>query len=139
MTNIIFYLVRSFKSGKNIRVLTDEVEALARQHGNHFGYDASADAPVYTPLLQFYLTPLYNTLNELGGDENRPKKEEPSFPLDKVRFANNCDILKFAMKSNQITGMKTIIAYETAKEFISRNMDSALACANLYTEHFMVS
>ena len=120
-------------------MLTDEVEALACQHGHHYGNDESSDAPVYTPLLQFYLTPLYNILNELGGDENRPKKEEPSFPLDKVWFPNNDDIMKFAMESNQTTCMKTILGYETAKEFISRNMESALACADLYREHFMVS
>ena len=119
-------------------MLTDEVEALAHQHSHHYNNE-SLDSPVYTPLLQFYLTPLYNILNELGGDENRPKKEEPSFPLDKVWFPNNDNIMKFAMESNQTTCMKTILGYETAKEFISRNMDSALACADLYREHFMVS
>lgn len=121
-------------------MLTDEVEALARQHGNHFGNDASPDASVYTPLLQFVLTPLYNTLNELGGDENRSKKEEPSFPFNKVRFVNNVDILKYAMESKQNTYFKTILFQETSINFMSRNMDSALACADMYIDYFaMVS
>ncbi len=137
ISNTIFYLLRSFKSGKHIKVLTDEVIALARQHGHHFGNDA--EASVYTPLLQFYLTPLYNTLNELRGDENRPPKDERSSPLDKVLLLNNDEIMKFAIESKQITCIRTILAYEIAKEFISRNMDSALALADIHKDLFKVS
>ena len=120
-------------------MLTDEVKALARHYGHHLGNDASSEAHVSTRLLQFYLTPLYNTLNELGGDENRPQKNEQSFPLDKVRLVQNDDIMKVAIELKQNTALRTILQYETAKKFISRNMDSALAFADMKNDHPMVS
>ena len=143
MVNTIIYIARSFNCGKNISVLTGEVETLARQHGNHFGNDASSDTPVYSPLLQFYLTPLYNTLRDLEGghaqDFSPPKEEEASFPLDKVRLVNNADILKATAKAEQAAAFHTILSYETAKAFIFRDMDNALKFTDMYLEHFWVS
>ena len=59
--------------------------------------------------------------------------------MNKVWFVNNDDIMKFDMESKQNTSMRTSLSYKIAKAFISRNVDSALACADLYREHFIVS
>jgi len=136
MINTIYYIGRSFKTGKTISVLTGEVEALARQHGNHFGNDSSTDTPVYSPLLQFYLTPLYNILRELKGDEDNLEEEEPSFPLNKVKFVNNDDIVKAALERDRAC-FHTIISYQTFKAFVCRDMESALKFTDLYFEHFL--
>mmetsp|Transcript_20431 Transcript_20431/g.44255 ORF Transcript_20431/g.44255 Transcript_20431/m.44255 type:complete len:1572 (-) Transcript_20431:548-5263(-) len=140
MVNTIYYSARSFNCGKNIRVLTTEVEALARQHRNNFGSDASSDTPVYSPLLQFYLTPLYNVLRVLAGenDDQSPtsEEEETSFPLDRVKLVNNDDILKVAVKTDQLACFHTILSYETAKAFMCRDMEKARKCTDLYFDKF---
>ena len=105
MANTMIYIARSFSCGKNIIVLTGEVEVLARQHGNHFGNDASLDTPVYSTLLQFYLTPLYNALRELERGDTKdppPEGEKASFLLDKVRLAKNDDVLKLTLKRDNL-------------------------------------
>jgi len=143
MVNTIYYISRSFNCGKNIRVLTTEVEALARQHRNNFGNDASSDTPVYSPLLQFYLTPLYNVLRVLKGENNdqspSSEEEETSFPLDRVKLVNNDDILKVTQKTDQLACFHTILSYETASAFMFRDMDNAQRCTDLYHEKFVVS
>lgn len=137
--NTIYYISRSFTSGKHIRVLTEEIEALARQHENLFGNDASSDSPARSPLLQFYLAPLYNALHDFEGDRCSHTMQAPSFPLDKVRVVDNYDLLKLALAQEQFACFHTVLSYQTAKEFIFRNMDNALECADLYREHFLVS
>ena len=138
MINTVYYIPRSFITGQSISVLTGEVGALARQHGNHFGNDASSDTPVYSPLLQFYLTPLYNILRELKGDEDFPEEEEPLFSLDKVKFVNNDDIMKAALERDKAC-FHYIISIRTVEAFACRDMESALEITNLYFEHFLVS
>ena len=134
IVNISFYIGRSFNCGKNIRVLTGEVEALARQHGNHFGNDASSG-----PLLQFFLTPMYNVLHDMEGGIDLPKEKEPTFPLDKVRFVNNGDIMKVALEAEQFSFFHITLSYETIKVFMLRDMDNALKYADMYHDHFLVS
>jgi hypothetical protein len=65
--------------------------------------------------------------------------QAPSFPLDKVRVVDNYDFLKLALAQEQFACFHTVLSYQTAKEFIFRNMDNALKCADLYLEHFLVS
>ena len=139
MANTIYYIVRSFNSGKHIRVLTEEIEALAHQHGTLFGNDASSNPPMFSRLLQFCLAPFYNTLHDFEGDTCIHKIREPSFPLYKVRAVKNYDLLNLALEKQHSACFHTILSYQIAKEFIFRNMDSALKCANLYLEHFLVS
>lgn len=134
----MYYVSRSFSSGKHIRVLTEEIEALARQHENLFGNSTSSDSPVRSPLLQFYLAPLYNALRDFEND-NRHKIQEPMFPSDKVRFVDNYDLLKVPLDQEQFAFFHAVLSYQTAKEFILRKMDSALKCADLYLDHFLVS
>ena len=136
--NITFYVSRSFFSGKNIRVLIGEVEALARQQGNHFGNATSSGKLVYSPLLQFYLTPAYNTLRDLQGTTDTPGKEV-SFPLEKVMFSKNDDIIDAAILEKQHGPLHLVLAYQAAKSFMLRDMDNALKYTNLYMEHFEVS
>lgn len=138
-SNIVFYLFRSFNSGKHINVLSDEVKALALHYGHNLANEASSEAHVSTRILQFYLTPLYNTLNDLGGNELCPQKDKQTFPLDKVRLMHNDDIMKVAVETKQVSALRSILSYKIAKEFISRNMDSALAFADMKKDHPMVS
>ena len=138
MSSTMYYVSRSFSSGKHIRVLTEEIEALARQHENLFGNSTSSDSPIRSPLLQFYLAPLYNALRDFEND-NRHKIQEPLFPSVKVRSVDNYGLLKFALDQEQFACFHTVLSYQTAKEFIFRNMDSALKCADLYLDHFLVS
>jgi len=141
MVNTIFYVARSYNGGKNVRTLLGEVEALARQHGNHFGSDGSSDKPVFSPLLQFYLTPLYNILRELEGERDLPdeEEEERSFPLHKLRFTNNDDILKAARESRLFGCVHNILSYQMSKSLILRDMVSALKFSDMYYEIFVVS
>jgi len=138
MINSIYYVARSFNCGKSIPVLLGEIEALARQHGNRFGIDSSSDTPVYSPLLQFFLTPAYNTLRILG-DTNTQDEEELSFPLDKMSFVTNEEILKCTIETEQHACLHTVLSYQTTKAFIQRDMDNALEFANIYYELFHVS
>ena len=143
MVNTIYYVARSFNSGKNIRVLSREVEALARQHGNHFELtcidvsQTSSDKPAYSPLLQYYLTPLYNTLYDLEGGEDDDHK--PPFFLDKIQFAKNEDILNATLKTEQLASMHGILSYEIMKAFMFRDMDNALRFTNIAYKYFLVS
>ena len=60
--------MKSFGSGKHIRLLIDEVFICVRQFGNHFGNDSSFKTPIYNLFLQFFYAPLYNVLR--GFEEN---------------------------------------------------------------------
>ena len=134
--NIAYYVARSFNSGKNIRVLTGEVEALASQHGNHFGSDGASGAPIYSPLLQFYLTPLYNVLREYEGDEGLAPQHISSFPLDKVQFVQNDDIMKAATEMGQNSCIHVILTYQTTRAFMFRDMDKALKHTDRFCDLF---
>merc|ERR1712085_212717 len=131
MVNTIYYLARSFNCGKNTGVLAGEVGALARQHENHFGL-TSMDASCTSPD-----KPLYNPLCALEGRED--DDEDFPFFLDKVQFANNEDILNAALKMEQLACTHTILSYETARAFVSRDMDDALRFTNLYFTHFLTN
>lgn len=115
-------------------MLIGELEALARQHGNHFG-NTSSNKPVFHPLLQFYLTPLYMALRKLeGGTSN----DEVSFPLEKVVCSNNVDIMKMAIDKKQDGALHIILACQAIVSFMMRDMVGALTFTNLYVEHFVV-
>lgn len=137
--NTNYYISRSFSSGKHIRVLSEEIEALARQHENIFVNGTSLDSPGRSPLLQFYLAPLYNTLQDFEDDNRIHKIPKPSFHLDATRVSDNYDLLKLALEQKKFACVHTILSYQTAKEFMFRNMDSAIKCADLYRDHFLVS
>ena len=132
---------RSFFSGKNIRVLIGEVEALARQHGNLFCNAFSSDSsdkPVYSPLIQLNLTMAHNTLHDLQGATDTPE-EEVSSPLEKIIFSNNDDIIKATIKTKRYGALQAVLSYQAIKSFMLRDMDSALQYTNTYIEHFVVS
>ena len=132
---------RSFFSGKNIRVLIGEVEALARQHGNLFcniSSSDSSDKPVCNPLIQLHLTMAYNTLHDLEGATDTPE-EEVSSPLEKVIFLSNDDIIKDTIETERYGVLQAVLSYQAIKTFMLRDMDSALQYTNLYIEHFVVS
>lgn len=120
-------------------MLVEEIEALARQHGNHFGNEDSTDKPVYTPLLQFWLTPLHNALLDLEGRYDSSDGKESAFPLDKVQFVHNNEIIKVALGAGQFSCFHAGLSYETPKAFMIRDMDNALMCTNYFFEHFLVS
>lgn len=138
VTNIFFYISRSFNSGKHLRVLTKEIEALARQHENVFSNNMSSDSPVRGPLLQLYLASQHNALHDFQEDNRIHGIREP-FCLDKVQVVDNYDLLKLAFDQEQFACVHAVLSYQIAKEFIFRNMDSALKCADLYLAHFLVS
>lgn len=143
MVNTVYYVARSFNCGKKIRVLAGEVEALARQHGNNFGLTGldvsctSSDKPVCSPLMQYYLTPLYNTLCDLEGGKH-DGQDRPFF-LDKVQFVNNADILNASLKMEELACMHTILSYETASAFMFRDMDNALRFTNMFSTYFLIN
>ena len=144
MVNTYYYVARSFNCGKHLGVLKGEVEALARQHGNHFGTVASSKLPVYNPMLQFYLTPIYNTLLSLGGYEHHVEESETeegviSFPFDKVSLVNNEDILKCTLEAEKYPPLFTVLTCLTIEAFMMRDMSSALRSTDIYCELFLVS
>lgn len=140
MYNTIYYIARSYNSGKKINILLREVEALAQQHGNHFGSDTSSGNPVYSPFLQFYLTPLYNTLLYFEGEKDTTEGDEKDvFPWGQLKIVDNDDIMKAALNSSQLSSFHTSLSYQTAQAFISRDMSKALKLTDLYFEHFVVS
>lgn len=134
--NTNHYIGRSFVSGKQIRILATELEVLARQHGSHFGNDSS-DKPVYTPLLQFHLTPLYIVLRELEGAGNSSVEQESAFPWNKVQFSHHDQIIQLAMESKQFGCVPIILTYQVAKSFMFRDMDNALKYADAFLKHFV--
>jgi len=134
--NTISYIKRSFHTGRPISVLTGEVEALAHMHGNHFGDEDLSHEPVYSSLLQFYLTPLYNVLRELKGEEDFSEEEESSFPFDKVKFVNNDDIIE-AAEERDSGAFHANLSIQTSKAFICRDMENALKFTDLYCQHFL--
>ena len=137
--NTVYYVSRSFFSGKNIQVLIGEVQALARQHGNNFG-STSSDKLVVSPLLQYNLSPAYNTLCALEG-ENTSTVEEASLsssPLD--MFTSNTDeIMQTTLDDNRLGAFPIILAYQALKAFMLRDMDSALKYTNIYMEKIEAS
>ena len=138
MVNTAYYVGRSFNCGKNIHVLIGEVEALARQNGNNFGSDSYGKL-IHSPLLQFFLTPIYNTLHALEGEKDNSSEEEQISPLDKVQLRNNEDILKAAIEIGPGSFFHTVMYYQTVESFLFRRMDCALESTNLYYERFLVS
>jgi len=136
--NIIYYIRRSFNSGKSLSVLTEEVETLARQQGNNYCFEPSAGKTIYGPLLQFFLTPMYNVLRELQGGEDLYEEEEPSFPLDKVKFVNNDEIMEAALEKD-LASFHGTISIQIPQAFICRDMESALRLTDLYCEHFLLA
>jgi len=123
------YVSRSFHSGKSIRVLADEVDALTRQHDIRFGDDTSSGA-----VNQLTLLPMSNILHDLQEDEDRSTMERRLF--ERVLHVDNYDLLKVAIEEGNSSQSFTIISIQTAKEFMCRNMDKALKCTDLYFEHF---
>lgn len=138
LASTVYYIARSFISGKDIELLLTEVETLARQHSNHFGNDSSGKT-VYNPLLQFYLAPIYNVLSEFRKAADLPSKRETHFPWDKVDLVENDQILKLAIEANQPASVHGILTYQTAKSLFCRDMESALKYTNMFSDHFMVS
>ena len=138
MYNARFYVARSLHAGKNISVLTGELETFARQYGNHFGHNSTSDKPVYSPFLQFSLTPLYNVLQELKGGNDISEEEESLFPFDKVTFTVNDEIMQAALEKD-LNDFHSVLLFQTIKEFVCRDMENALKCTDLYCEHFLVS
>ena len=127
--NIAYYNVRSFISGKKVNVLRREIEALARQLGNHFGNDTTSG-----------LTAMYNTLRHFEGQkEATEENDENSFPWDKVKLVDNDAIMKYALDTRNFAIFRSILMIQTADAFISRDMDRALQYTDLYFKHFAVS
>ena len=138
--NIAYYNVRSFISGKKVNVLRREIEALARQLGNHFGNDTTSGDPVYNPILQFFLTVMYNTLRHFEGQKEATKEnDENSFPWDKVKLVDNDAIMNNCLEIRNFACFRSILMIQVADAFISRDMDRALQYTDLYFKHFAVS
>lgn len=135
----VYYLQRAFlDSGKNIRILIGEVEALARRHGNNFlGDSSSTGKDVYKPLLQFSITSLHNTLRDLEASS----LEDDAFiaVFDKVCSLTNDEMMSVAIEKRQLSCLYLVLAYQIIKAFVLRDMDNALKYANMFVEHFMVS
>lgn len=151
INSTIFYVYRSFISGKGCRVLIGEVAALARQHGNNsFGDESTKPASI----LNFYLTPLYSLLCDLEGqpekDMAEPQSqmsmlehlgERPAFPLDEAKFVDADELIDAALGgigTKQLAGVIGLLAYQTARALLFRDMNNALRYTDLYFEHFVV-
>jgi ATP-dependent RNA helicase DDX31/DBP7 len=120
------YIARSFNSGKSIRVLKEEVEALARQHGICLNDDD--DAPIDSPeILQYYMLPVYNILRDL---------QEVDLYACRWRHVKNYDLMNIAIEKEMFACFHALVTNQTITEFLLRNMDSALNCTNMYFEHF---
>mmetsp|Transcript_11470 Transcript_11470/g.24449 ORF Transcript_11470/g.24449 Transcript_11470/m.24449 type:complete len:1640 (+) Transcript_11470:109-5028(+) len=135
MVNTIYYIARSFNCAKSISLLAGEVEALARQYTGNFGNDTLE----YSPLIQFYMTPLYNALLRLSGGDRKGRKTEGETlsPLDKVQLLNNDEIMEVTINTKQLGCFHTVLSYQTTTAFLFRDMEIALKFTNLYFEHFM--
>ncbi len=123
------YISRSFNIGKNIGVLAMEVGALTRQLGIRFGDDASSDA-----LYQFVLLPMVNILGDLQDDTDHSRRERQL--LNGNHSMDNYELLKVAIENGNPSLVFTAIGFQTAKEFMCRNMDKALKCTDMYYEYF---
>ncbi|KAL7430231.1 hypothetical protein ACHAXH_004516 [Discostella pseudostelligera] len=127
VVNTYVYISRSYQSGKNIRVLTEEVEALARQHGIRVD-DSDEEYFGDTPeLLQLYMRPMYNILRVLQEDDVHSCRG---------RLVMNYDLLKIATEKEQFSCFHALLTNQIATEFMLRNMDCALKCTEMYFEHF---
>jgi hypothetical protein len=133
--NFAVYLLKSFGSGKNIRVLFDELFIGVRQLGNHLGNDSSFKTPSYKLFLQFFVTPFHNVLREYEGDS---VAQDTSFPFDQVQLVENYSVLKTAVELNRFFFVLVILMAQTPYEFMTRNMESALKCSSMYVENFLV-
>jgi len=133
--NCAAYLLKSFCCGKNIKVLFDELFISVRQLGNHLGNDSSFKTPSYKLFLQFFCTPFHNVLREYEGDS---LAQDTSFPFDQVQLVENYSVLKTAVELNRFIFVLMILMVQTPYEFMSRNMESALKCSNMYFENFLV-
>jgi predicted ATPase len=126
MVNTYVYIARSFNCGKSIKVLMEEVEALARQHG--ICLDTDDIAPFYSPeILQFYMLPVYNILRDL---------QEVDHIACQWRLVRNYNLLDIAIKKEQFACFHAVITNLTVVEFLRRDMGNALKCTDMYHEHF---
>jgi tetratricopeptide (TPR) repeat protein len=93
---------------------------LARQHGIRFVNNASTDI-----FRRFIWSPVLSILSELGIE-----KEAQSVDI--------YDLLKVAIKHDNVFVLLTLIIFQTVREFVFRDMDKALKCTDMYFEHFGV-
>ena len=135
----VYYLMWSFSSGNNIKVVSDDLLICVRQLGSNFGNDSSFKTPSYTLFLQFFFTPLFNILRDLEGDELCLTRQGTSFPFDEVQLVNNYDILKAATELERFIFIILILIMHAPFEFMSRNLDKALEFANMNYDFFLVS
>lgn len=132
----MFYLMRSFGSGKNIRVLIGEVDICVRLAGSHFGCDSSFKTPTFNLFLRFFFTPLYNVLNDFEGNDN---DHDASLPSNPTRAMKNEEALNAAIEMKRFNFILIILSAETPYYFLFRNMELALKYSNMYFEFFIVS
>lgn len=132
----MFYLMRSFGSGKNIRVLIGEVDICLRLAGSHFGCDSSFKTPAYNLFLRFFFTPLYNVLHDFEGNDLVRDATLPSNPFHSTK---NEEALKAAIELKRFNFILIILSSETPYYFLFRNMELALKYSNMYFELFIVS
>jgi len=132
----IYYLMRSFASGTNIRVLIGEVDICVRLVGSHFGNDSSFKTPSYNLFFHLFYTPLYNVLHELEGDA---LAQDTSIPFNQVQAMNNHDTLTAAIESKRYNFILTIFAVQIPCDFLFRNMERALKYSDMYYDFFVVS
>lgn len=126
VVNTYVYIARSYNCGKNIRVLTEEVEALALQHGICFNNDN--DAFIHTPeTLQAYMLSIYNILCDL---------QEDGVHCGRGKIAKNYDFLKTLIEKEHFACFQALLTNQRATEFMFRNMDCALKCTDLCLKHF---
>ena len=132
----MFYLMRSFSSGTNIKVLIEEVFICVRQLGSHFGNDSSFKTQWYNLFFQLFYTPLYNVLHELEGDA---LAQDTSFPFNQVQTMNNHEILTAAMELKRMSFVLIILSAQMSRDFLFRNMERALKYSDMYYDFFVVS
>ena len=132
----IYYLMRSFASGTNIRVLIGEVDICVRLVGSHFGNDSSFKTQSYNLFFQLFYTPLYNVLHELEGDA---LAQDTSIPFNQVQTMNNHEILTAAMELKRMSFVLIILSAQMSRDFLFRNMERALKYSDMYYDFFIVS
>jgi predicted ATPase len=123
------YISRSFHVGKNIRLLAEEVDALARQHAIRCGDSTSSDA-----FNRLIFLPMSIIFRDIQGDTAHSVMEMDR--SKRVHHVYNDDLLKVAIEGGNSSLLYTIISLQTAKEFMLRNMDEALKLTDIYFEHF---
>jgi hypothetical protein len=137
--NCIYYLLRSFSSGKPIKELIDEVFVCVRFIGNHLGNDSSFKTPSFKLFLQFFFTPLYNVLHEFENIADSSDCHETLFPFDEVQLMDNRHVLTAAIELERFNFIMIILGVQVCCEFMFRSMEAALKYSNMYFEHFIVS